>query len=542
MLKKLAVVFVALCMLLSVTGCKKLEDNNTSSMPSTSEDTEALSNTISLLCCYSDTLNPYTAASEINRNLTRLIFDPLIKLDNSYEPISCLAESVTANGAQYTVRLRSTSFSDGSRVTADDVVYSYNLAKGSPTVYAAQLYEVKSVSAADSMTVVFSLTRTDPYFERLLDFPILKAGSDKRTDIDDVVLPPIGSGRFIPNGDSSALLRNDSYMGTKSSIKEIKLINSPDSSSVSHYVEVGATDYYYTDIADGNIVRMSGQKLDINLNHLIYIGINHSYGQLSSPNMRYALATALNRKDICSTAFYNNALSASGFFPPYFKEANAVQTLQNTNDLQITVENLEKIGYNRLNEVGNRINSSGTPLTFTLMVNQENRSRVLAARLISEQLAEAGITVKVLERTAEQYNAALASGNFQLYLGEVRILGNMDVSSLVLPGGSAAFGVIDSRVTEAVPSEPIITDPAAVDPALQTTTPVTDIINAFYSGNSSISDVAGVLLTEMPVIPVCYRSGLLFCDNSLSSASGSIKASRSDIFLSAEDWICKIKK
>jgi peptide/nickel transport system substrate-binding protein len=253
--------------------------------------------------------------------------------------------------------------------------------------------------------------------------------------------------------------------------------------------------------------------------------------------MRYALATALDRAAICSTAFYNNAKPASGFFPPYFKDTDAVQTLQNSSNLQITVENLEKIGYNRLNEVGYRINSVGTPLTFTLLVNRENRSRALAARLIAEQMASSGISIKVLERSAADYNAAISSGNFQLYLGEMRMLGNMDISSLVIPGGSAAFGVVDSRIIETP-----ITDPAAPPPEPQTVSPITDAINAFYSGNSSIADVAGVLLTEMPVIPICFRNGLLFCDNSLGSTEGKISASRSDIFLSAEDWICKINK
>ena len=221
--KRLISVFIAVFMLLTFAGCKKTDKNNTSDIIS-SGDSTVLSDTINLLCCYSDTLNPYTAASEINRNLTKLMFDSLIKLDNNFEPINCLAESVSADGVTFTVKLKSSRFSDGSTVTADDVVYSYNLARASATVYASQLYEVASISASDALTVNFTLTRQDPYFERLLDFPILKSGSDKRTDIDDVVLPPIGSGRYVPNEECTELIRNDNYMGKKGTIKNIKLI------------------------------------------------------------------------------------------------------------------------------------------------------------------------------------------------------------------------------------------------------------------------------------------------------------------------------
>ncbi len=552
-LKKLICVFTVLCIILSITGCKA-DPTDSSSEQSVDKESVIYKNSIDLLCCYADSFNPYTATTEINRNLSRLIFDPLVKLNNDYEPIYCLAENVALEGTVCTVRLKSARFTDGSQVTASDVIYSFNLARASSTVYASQLYEVGSAAAVDTMTVVFNLTRHDPLFERLLDFPIIKTGSDKRTNIDDVVLPPIGSGRYIPSEDGTVLTLNTSYFGKQSSITEINLINSPDADSVSHYVEVGATDFYFTDISDGNIVRMSGQKIDINLNHLVYIGINHSYGQLGERNMRYALSSLIDRSEICGTAYYNNATAASGFYPPYLKDTLSVQTLQNKSDLQITVENLEKIGYNRLNESGKRVNSSGKAPTFTLLVNSENRSRVLCAKLISEQASKAGINITVVERPSADYSAALATGNFQLYLGEVRIHPNMDVSSVVLPGGSAAFGVTenltapendttdDTQNTTAQDGQASQDPQASVDVA-QPHTPIADILNSFYSGGTTLSNVAGVLLTEMPVIPVCYRGGLLFFDNSLTSKAGDVTASRSDIFLSAEDWIClDIKK
>ena len=70
--------------------------------------------------------------------------------------------------------MKNTVFTDGSPLTANDVVYSYNLARASSTIYASNLYEVSSVAAADTYTVVFNLTRHDPFFVKLLDFPILK--------------------------------------------------------------------------------------------------------------------------------------------------------------------------------------------------------------------------------------------------------------------------------------------------------------------------------------------------------------------------------
>ena len=69
---------------------------------------------------------------------------------------------------------------------------------------------------------------------------------------------------------------NEHDPGKNRAIGEIRLINAPDSEAVGHYVEIGAADMYYSDISDGNILRMSGKKVNINLNHLIYIGVNLS--------------------------------------------------------------------------------------------------------------------------------------------------------------------------------------------------------------------------------------------------------------------------
>ena len=141
--------------------------------------------------------------------------------------------------------------------------------------------------------------------------------------------------------------------------------------------------------------------------------------------------------------------------------------------------------------------------------------------MIVRQLKAAGIAVSLLERDYASYVAAVQANQFQLYLGEVKILNNMDFTQLVVPGGSAAFGVTPRTATseETVPTENTEPQP----------TPLSDIIAGFYSGTQTVSDLAGALLTEMPVIPVCYRKGLLFYSADLRSVTS---ATPSDLFLS----------
>ncbi|MCQ2449601.1 MAG: ABC transporter substrate-binding protein [Clostridia bacterium] len=469
-----------------------------------------------LLYSSTDTLNPYTAATELNRQVCQLLFDPLVTVSDSFEPIYRLATSVTLENRQCTVKLKPAMFSDGTAVTADDVVYSANLAKKSQTRYAEQFYEVSSFSAAGKDTVIFNLRQKDPYFVNLLDFPIIKKDSDREKNEDGIVFTPIGCGRYVEEAGKPLLQRKEAYYGKKGTVTTVQLVDAPDADSIAHYVEIGATDVYFTDISDGKIVRMSGKRTEINLNRLVFLGYNARDSVMKSTAVRYAISSALDRKAICRTAYYNNAQPATGLFNPAFVETAPLQNIKNTADLKISVENLAQIGYNSLNGDGYYESKSGKHIVLNLLVNAENESRVAAAELIVEQLKNVGIEVKVVKKSYAAYCKLLEAGSFQMYLGEVHILNNMDLSQLVLPTGSAAYGLRKARETAKEDSKNGSTaqDEAQTEPE-KVPVSAAAMINGFYRGEYSMSDVATACLTELPVIPVCYRLGLLFYDDNV---------------------------
>ena len=528
-MKKIICALVSFVLVLSFCGCSgEIENSSGADNPSVEADESNESKTLSLLYSYSDNLNPYTAKTSANREIASLLYDSLVKTNNNFEPVNVLASSVEIADKTCTVTLKSATFTDGSAVTADDVIYSYNTAKASPR-YAYNFYEVLSVSAVDLQTVVFSLSQNDPYFTNLLTFPIIKNGTSGLTDADGKEIIPTGCGRYYLSKDGTEFRLNQNYHGTKGNVETIKLINSPDESSTSHYVEVGATSMYYTE--GDKIVRMSGKKAEVSLNHFVYIGINHNYGSLSTKEMRYAISSAIDRGAICRTAYYNNAQSATGFFNPNFTPTKALQTIESTANSKITVENLSKIGYNSMNSNGYYGNSSGNNPVFTLLVNSENSSRVAAAKMIAEQCKTAGIQINVIECTYEQYVERLSSGNFHLYLAEVQVSNNMDFAPLVTTGGSASYGVTANEESKQDASD------SALDSGDEQTTISQNycdsILKSYHEGSCSISDVATTLLTEMPQIPVCYLNGVLFYDSDIKAGVG---ASQSDIYLGFENY------
>lgn len=536
-MKRLKITAIVLSALIFLSGCRAKPDGTSSSAePPTAVSAAGSRNYLTMLYSAADTFNPYTAATDINRQLCRLLYEPLLKTDNSYNISYSLAQSAEVKGKECTVTLKSRYFSDGSALTADDVVYSFNLAKKSNTEYAYKLYEALSATVRDSKTVVIKLDRADPYFANTLDFPIIKKGSDTRTDADGVTHPPIGCGRFKLNDSEDKLITNEHDPGKDRMIKEIRLINAPDSDAVGHYVEIGAADMYYSDISDGNILRMSGKKVNINLNHLIYIGANLSDEQLSLNALRQAISSGLDRKEICRDGYFNNALPANGFFNPAWEAVKSVQNINLQANKEITVENLEEIGYNKLDSAGVRTNGAGKKLKFELLVNKENRLRVTAARIIAKRLSEYGISVNVAEKSFADYTAALSSGNFQLYLAEVAITPNMDISSLITEGGSAAYGIKKPEKKADEKTEQTGSTESTASEAEQTeeqNLTAAELVSGFYAGTNTLADLSSVLQTEMPVIPLCYRTGVLFYNDKIENVNNS---SCSDIYFSIDSY------
>ncbi len=527
--KRLLCCFLIFCLPITVIGCSEKTQtlSNDEEITELTDEAIAKRDYLTLLYSSADSFNPYTLKTDVNRQIVKLIYEPLIKVNDRFEPVNALANSVKIKDDVCTVTLKTAKFSDGTPVTANDVIYSYNLAKNSATVYADKLYEVSSVSEKNGK-IEFKLVKNDPYFANVLDFPIIKEGSDTKTDADSVSLPPIGCGRFKLNETKDGLVLNEGYYGKIKHIKEVKLINAPDKESVAHYTEIGAADMYFTEISDGNITRMSGKRQEINLNNLVYIGINQNFAPLNQATLRQAISSAVDRVKFCERAYYNNALAANGFFHPVWNETNSVQNLEITANNQITIENLEEIGYNKLNSDGLRVNKNGIPLKFTLLVNSQNRIRVMAAGVIADQLKSVGIGITVVEKTYSQYIEALSSGSFQLYLGEIKITDNMDISPLLISGGSAAYGLPNVTVSK---NEDETQSDIQAKPQ---TAPSQTVLTEFYKGNATIKDVASVLQTDMAVVPLCFRTGLLFYNSSIKNVKNS---SLGDIYFSIESYL-----
>ena len=490
----------------------------TESTPSSSDNTDAEHKQFSLLYSANDSLNPYLAVTQINRQISLLLYDPLVKMSPDFQPVFVLAKSVEINGKDCTVTLNNTSFSDTTVVSASDVVYSFELAKQS-TVYSEQLLTVKSCEAVDDLTAKFKLTKSDPYFANLLDFPIIKKGSDKLQDENKAVLPPIGSGRYVINSADSTLSANNSHISGDVNINIINLINAPDNDVIKYNLEVNNVSIYGNDLRDGVIPPMSGSATITNLNNLIYVGINMDNPLLKSLEMRFALSYAINRTEICNSAYYGYATPAKGMFNSIWNDAGNLQNLNETSNLKNTVANLSQLGYNSKDTNGFLENEKGKTLSLELVAYKDNDRRLKTATLIKQQLEYVGIKVKLTSLDWDNYVSALSNGNFDLYVAETILTNNMDITELVTSNGSLSYGIPAPTVVTKPQNENNTADntlPESTTVEMSSVPLLDSSIEGFYNETLSLVDIINAFNAELPILPICHRCGITVCDSSLN--------------------------
>ena len=133
---------------------------------------------------------------------------------------------------------------------------------------------------------------------------------------------------------------------------------------------------------------------------------------------------------------------------------------------------------------------NGEAIKLEVLVNSENSSRMYAAEAVKNSLRRAGVQAEVVSVSAEEYNARITSGKFDLYIGEVKLPKNFDMSAFFTDGAAASYGIDAASPTKAKYAE-------------------------YKAGTASISDFIAVFESDMPIIPLVYRCGLLCYTSSL---------------------------
>lgn len=524
---------LALCafVLFSLVSCSKktAENNDEEEIVVTDENGETKkvkksSKKISLYFCYSDSLDPYKAKSSGNRSVCGLLFDPLIKLDNDLNPHKVIASDIQQSGKTITVTLGSRSFSDGSSVTTDDVIYSIERCKKAKEgAYVNQLENVKSYYAS-SGRVIITLKRYDRNAVNLLDFPILKRGTAGKTNDDGKPIPPVGSGRyvFVDDVGNYSLEGNEYYYKGKPKNK-IKLNSIPDYEALEYLIRSSSISVYYSGFDATEMPELKGKTKSVTLTNLVYLGINHTRSVLGDKNIRKALSAAVDRSNISQKCYYSLSVPALSLFNQKNKAIENENDIFNLEDnVPSAAEFMKKSGYGVLNSNGYYENEQNQHIELGLLYNKDNNIQNMAADNLIKQFKAAGISIKDDGAVSDTYKSRVNSGNYDIYLAEIRLTKSFDYTPLLNEKiVTAAQKKSDDKKAD---DEEGDTETEKETEKKENTDRFSKAYESYMKGNTSANKMLETFADEMPFIPLVFRLGTVsysddFSDELISSIS-----------------------
>ncbi len=478
-------------LMLGACGCATIPKNAASGSPAptASDDTPAPTVTLhpfTLAYNSRDSLDPYTSSGRVNHALTTLLYEGLTALDASMQPQPQLASSVKTEGTRLTATLRADAvFSDGSAVKAEDVTASFGRAKADET-YQELLKNVASVKA-EGNTLVFTLSAPDPYAAACLSFPVVRT-QGKTT---------LGSGRYVFGSTPSTRLTANPHAKNADQLPEILLSDITDEDAMLHGLENGTLSYYFSELSDGSALRTGNATANVAMNELVFLGVNSKKTALADERVRQALAQAVDRADLASMAFSGCARAATAPFHPLFLGEKAANVFPETENTDKAVALLREAGYN--SDKG-----KAKTLNLTLLVNEENAFRAAAAEHVQAQLKAAGVTVTVKSAAFSEYQSLLKKGDFDLYLGDVRLSANMSLTPFF--SGDASYGVHKGAAADAY--------------------------TAFVGGEGTLDAFLAAFAADAPYIPLCWRDGAAAYDRAIPH----VMPAPYDIYADIENW------
>jgi peptide/nickel transport system substrate-binding protein len=237
--------------------------------------------------------------------------------------------TISPNGLTYTFHLRPTAkFSNGSPVTASDVVFSINRSRAFAGGWGFLLTAVKTITAPDAHTVVITLSQAHaPLLADLAMYAYsVVPESLVKSQGSSFFQHPVGSGPFMVtsyNPDSEVdLARNPYFYGTKPKISKVRVLIVPDDNTRVLMLESKKADVIEN--PPGNLVEQIDKTPGLSVQlypstRVDFIQLDQHFAPFKNVLVRQALNYAINRQAIVQLAYQGHATPGASFLPYQMK-------------------------------------------------------------------------------------------------------------------------------------------------------------------------------------------------------------------------------
>jgi peptide/nickel transport system substrate-binding protein len=350
-------------------------------------------------------LDPRLATDATSERVNRLLYRRLVEFDSGSLPVPSLAawEALTPTHYRFTLGTQGRDFSDGTRLTAEDVAATYAsiLDPATASPHRTLLGLISEVTADGSDRVEFRLREPDPLFPAYLGIGILparliRAGHPFRQQ-------PVGSGPFAlrdwPDPGRLGLSRRRDG-------RALELVTVKDPNVRVMKLLRGEAQLLQNDLSPELVRYLEGHR-QVRVArgpgaNFSYLGFNLEDPDTGRLQVRRALAHAIDRAGILRHLFQGGGRPAEGLFPPGHWAANP--------DLQGVAYDPES-ARSLLAAAGF---GPGHPLRLTLKTSSDP-FRVRLATVLQAQMRAVGVELRVQSYDWGTFFGDIQAGRFQLY-------------------------------------------------------------------------------------------------------------------------------
>ena len=311
-----------------------------------------------------ESFHPALSKNRTNLLLSSLLYQPLYRLDGSFEPQPVLASgaAVSEDKLTWTIFLKNAAFSDGTPLTGKIAADALNTARGENSRYAARLAGIAGVTPGEG-SVTITLSSPNGNLPALLDVPIALGDGER----------PLGTGPYILQ-ELDEILSLHAAEGAKVPAQDIPLHAIAQTDDLIAAFDSGDVTLVETDLMGTNTPAYSGnyEVWDYPSLGLVYLGLNTREGRpCVSDGLRRGLAKSIDRESIADTVFAGHAVPTAlplhPNSPRWSKEVNDAWSYQ----------------------------PEALSGELVLLVNSENSTKAAAAQHIADQLRAVGLGVEI---------------------------------------------------------------------------------------------------------------------------------------------------
>lgn len=501
------IVYILIIAILFVVSCViNVNENKGGSFDPTTTDVvynPSSGDSLSMYAIRYDTLNPLITAYSVNRDMLSLVFDPLISVSQNYVVEHKLAENfVVSNGGKtITLYLRKNVFwHDGKAFTARDVDYTINQILNYPeeSVYKTNLQDVEYAGVIDDTTYEITLAKPNAGFVYLLDFPIIQFSPYDIIDTKDNFYVN-GTGMYkvgaVDKFASVLLEVNSQYWNGTSGIKYMNFRLLPDEESSYNGFALNNIDAAVVtseNAAKYNVGENIGYKT-VNGNRYTYLAVNHSNKILADVRIRQLIKRMAVENRVITELMPDLAVSAASPVNPY-----AVQAIPFDVSGPDIKEELDALGFKQ-GDNGVRsaeIGGEKFPLEFTMLINQDNPSKLIIGDYIVSIMAGYGISVIPVAKPEDEYKQAAFENIYDFVLCETKISSDNNLEFIIGTEGKLNFYGYSNEGTDT-----LLARVAAAEN--------TDVRNAL------LGDLQRDFYNNMPHIPLYFSTSKVFYNTNL---------------------------